>query len=408
MKEDSRKEMQEKLANYSQAAPDVSWEALEKALAANKVAASPRREMPLWRIQVAAAAIILLVAGIGWRMVVSPDPVTKTTSRSTAKSEFMALDLEPLPEQHAVVQTTTTPVHSRALLAVRQHIEEQTAVAAVTPPEAVKETSSETPSEKTQQQPADRSVEQRPYQEQTLFASRNLHHRRNTGSRLTAKVYMGNTMSGSSNASAITPMMAAATPIGTFSDALSNSVELMFNQTSDIEQHVSHHQPLRFGVSLRYQLSERWSVESGLTYSLLSSDITRRSNNFNYHTDQKLTYVGIPVNVNYLLWSNRHFNVYGSAGTTVEKMVHGHQTTQSYVGGKATTAPTEHVTIRPLQWSFSGAAGVEYKIDRVLSFYAEPGLSFHLDNHSEVPTYYQDKPLGFNLNMGLRFNFSQK
>jgi len=65
---------------------------------------------------------------------------------------------------------------------------------------------------------------------------------------------------------------------------------------------------------------------------------------------------------------------------------------------------TESVSIRPLQLSVNGALGVEFNLSHLFSIYAEPGMGYYFDNGSSIPTYYQDKPFNFNLNLGLRFN----
>lgn len=44
------------------------------------------------------------------------------------------------------------------------------------------------------------------------------------------------------------------------------------NTAPDMEVH--HRQPLRFGLSLRYRIDDRWSLEAGLAYTRLISDIT--------------------------------------------------------------------------------------------------------------------------------------
>jgi len=65
---------------------------------------------------------------------------------------------------------------------------------------------------------------------------------------------------------------------------------------------------------------------------------------------------------------------------------------------------TNSVSIHPLQFSVSGAAGAEFRFSPQLSLYAEPGLGYWFDNGSDIPTYYQDKPLSFSLSLGLRLN----
>ena len=46
----------------------------------------------------------------------------------------------------------------------------------------------------------------------------------------------------------------------------------------------------------------------------------------------------------------------------------------------------------------------EYKLTDFFSLYAEPGLGYYFKDGSSTPTIYQDRPLNFNLNLGLRFN----
>ena len=171
------------------------------------------------------------------------------------------------------------------------------------------------------------------------------------------------------------------------------------NVTTTSKTH--HHQPIRYGLLLRYRLSERWGVETGLTYSLLTSDITTTEEGRTTESEQRLNYIGIPLKVEYMIWGSRHFNVYASAGTMVEKMVKGSLKTS----GKSTK---ESLTIRPLQFSINGGIGAEYKYNDLLSIYVEPGIGYYFDNGSSVPTFYQDKPLNFNLNVGLRFQLNGK
>ena len=163
-------------------------------------------------------------------------------------------------------------------------------------------------------------------------------------------------------------------------------------QTSE---NVQHHQPIRFGFSLRYRLDERWSLESGLTYSRLTADITNSVDGQTTTTEQSLNYIGIPLSASYMIWGNRRFSFYLSAGGLVEKMVKGSRTTQGM---------TNSVSIHPLQVSVNGAAGAEFKFNDDLSLYAEPALNYYFDNGSSIQTLYQEKPLNFNLNVGIRFN----
>lgn len=145
---------------------------------------------------------------------------------------------------------------------------------------------------------------------------------------------------------------------------------------------IHHHQPVKFGMSLRYQFDDRWSLESGLIYTLLASDITTNVNGISSHSKQKLHYLGVPLNVGYQFWTDRKLGLYVSAGGTIDKLLNG----------------------SGWQFSVNGSAGAEYFINNSFSLYVEPGVGYYFPNGSNLSTIYQDHPWNFNLTLGLRFN----
>jgi hypothetical protein len=70
-----------------------------------------------------------------------------------------------------------------------------------------------------------------------------------------------------------------------------------------------HHKPLRFGLSVRYVLDERWSLLSGITYSYLNSDIYVVYGSTIQSAEQKLHYLGIPIAASYSIWQNDRINI---------------------------------------------------------------------------------------------------
>jgi outer membrane protein W len=207
--------------------------------------------------------------------------------------------------------------------------------------------------------------------------------------RLTAKVYLSNTMAGNTGSSSVG---------GTYVNSMPSSdpvnVGSTIPQSTSYREEIHHRQPIRLGVSLHYRLNDRWGIESGLSYTRLLSDITIKSATQTTHIEQKLSYIGLPVNITYRLWNNRRFSCYLSAGVMAEMMITGSRTSE----GKE-----ENIKNQPLQFSINGAAGAEYQLGNVLGLFAEPGLSYHFKNSSDIPTFYQENPLGFNLNLGIRF-----
>ncbi len=424
MKEQTRKEMQQKLADYRQPAPNISWAELEKALAANKKEAV----VPMWGKWLSAAAAVLVVAGLGWQLL-KTDNHTKD-GQETASNILEQPEVTPSPkvnqEGENLIATgsesdAVMPIRTQKNLIVRKESRH-----AAKAEESFEDTSSDETAKSSKesekpalqnhqeekgQKPADKD-NQPPVHQKEIHTSEPYHGSPssapsnllayNSENRLTAKAYLSNSLAGSNSVSSMTPVMHSAEPYGLYSDATTlNYAKALFEQQPTVKEHAEHHQPIRLGLSIRYQLDSRWSVEAGVAYTSLTSDITRTASGNTYKMEQKLSYVGIPVNANYLLWSDRHFDVYASAGGAVEKMVKGKRYNEDHVN-------TENVSIRPLQFSLNCAAGAEFKLDRMFSIYAEPGLTYHIDNHSKIPTYYQNKPLGFNLNLGLRFNLNKK
>lgn len=162
----------------------------------------------------------------------------------------------------------------------------------------------------------------------------------------------------------------------------------------------THHKlPVKGGLSLRYSLDDRWSVQTGVNYSYHSSEIEMGGEDIN----QQLHFIGVPVAVGYNVWGNRHINVYLTAGGEVEKLVKGRRTV-SYTGQQR----NEDVKMSRPQLSVQLSAGAEYRATRAVSLYIEPGVSYHFDNGSGVSTIYSDKPFEFGLSMGVRVDINRR
>ena len=165
-----------------------------------------------------------------------------------------------------------------------------------------------------------------------------------------------------------------------------------------------HHKPLRFGLSVRYVLDERWSLLSGITYSYLNSDIYVVYGSTIQSAEQKLHYLGVPLAASYSIWQNDHVNIYAVAGGEIEKLVKGKLVVDRGVNHKSYTESVKEN--RPV-FSTNASAGIEYQTKNGVSLYAEPGASYHFDNGSGVRSAYTDKPWDFMINIGLRININK-
>jgi hypothetical protein len=176
-----------------------------------------------------------------------------------------------------------------------------------------------------------------------------------------------------------------------------------------------HHQPVKVGVSVRYQLNPKWSLLAGLTYSYLHSEFTEDVRFYQSVTDQKLHYVGIPLSVSYSFWRNPHFNIYVTGGVEAEKLVSGkaEHRMEGYLMQKdqklseKKSSEAENVSERRPVFSTNVAVGAEYHISDNLSLYVEPGANYYFKNGSGVLSSYTENPFIFNLHLGMRWHVNR-
>lgn len=179
------------------------------------------------------------------------------------------------------------------------------------------------------------------------------------------------------------------------------------NRDIETKTEYDHHLPIRIGLSVAYALTDRMSISSGLTYTRLSSDIKDASRESKYIGEQRLHYVGIPVNVSYKVASSRWISLYGTAGVLAEKCVSG-TTDEGYVENNTMKYTNTHdISSKPLQMSVNAGVGIQFDFIDNVGIYAEPGLSYYFDDGSTLQTIYKEKPLNFNLNVGVRFRLSK-
>ena len=168
----------------------------------------------------------------------------------------------------------------------------------------------------------------------------------------------------------------------------------------------THHLPVKLGLSIRYELNERWNLQSGLVYSYLASDLEEYKYEGTYIIKQKLHYLGIPLQVGYRIWENKWFRSYLTAGGQVETLVSGKASIRHSKDGRTKTS-TQNVSDNHLQFSTLASIGIEYAIRKEFSLYAEPGVHYYFKNGNKLQTYYNENPLNINLTIGFRFHWKK-
>ena len=417
MKEQWIQQMQQKLAGYRQPAPEVSWDEIEKALANNRQKAKAKM-VQIWTRRIAAAVVVLVAVTTGYMAMdrhEKPSPQQKKEKIGTKESDVSHCGPYPVNPKSELLSVGHKPqLVSTAILQPESQPEAEVSHQEEASPVLQTEESSIQQAEESsvpQRQDPPTQIVNRSPKHLPLDYPTDIRKPAVSGNRLMAKVYLTNGAMKETEHNIPTEIIHTYNYVIVGPDG--KPLDVPTRSLSDYasgagKNDVYHNLPVRYGLSLRYRLNNRWSLESGLVYTRLSSDIhtalptdLKPDVTVTSNIEQTLSYIGIPANVSYQLWGSRYANLYVTAGGMAEKMVKGRLHIE---GSEDKQETTESVSIRPLQFSVNGAIGAEFNLSRWFSIYAEPGVGYYFDNGSSLPTYYRDKPFGFNLNVGLKIN----
>lgn len=230
-----------------------------------------------------------------------------------------------------------------------------------------------------------------------------------------AGIVAGGAVGGNTSGSKPTAMVMGANPLVAgvtktdWIDKDSKASAIVYNQP-EVQEEYSHKIPVKIGLTARYNITGRLGVETGLTYSILSSSVKigNSETGKNWSTgSQTLHYLGIPLNISFNILNSRYVNIYVTGGGMMEKSISGSIKTDEYVDGKFDRTLTTNISPKGLQWSVNAAAGIQANILPQLGFFVEPGVSHHFKNSSRVRSIYTDKPTDFSLGFGLRYSFGK-
>lgn len=168
--------------------------------------------------------------------------------------------------------------------------------------------------------------------------------------------------------------------------------------------------PVSFGVGVRIPLKDRWSLETGLTYSFLDRTFTGIYkeiqegvvvNTVNGDIRSSIHYAGIPVTFNYDILRSRKTIFYAYGGGSLEKAF---LNRYSIPTTASTIIYTESVS--GVQVSAAAGIGVSFLVTDYLGLYINPSLRYYFDCGQPVSIRTQ-QPFTMNLEMGFRFNLGR-
>lgn len=411
MTENWKQQLQQKMDSLEKPAPELSWSELDKALKARAANPQARKAtiVPLWTKRIATAAAVALIAIAGTRLLFVSEEgnnIDSNTQENYTSQQADKKPISPLKERLESVRelavTEKAKTVARAETTVpRTDTAEETAVELP----KIEETGAteETKVEKKVQEKATRKTQtaNQDYRYMALTEQPSYTKKRDSHRGFAADLNVQGLMGANNSGNGVGTMNLLMSDAPTYSNGEMQmqgiAYPLMTTKRRDLSY--DHDLPIKIGVSLRYNIDERWSIVTGVNYSYLHSTFTINDNP-DHNGSQKLHYIGIPVAASLNIWQNDQLKLYITAGGTAEKLLKGNmkETTPGDV-----TEETK-LTESRLQWSMQGAAGVEYNITPALGLYVEPGVSHHFNNHSDIQNIYKEKPWNFSLNLGFRLN----
>lgn len=424
MKQDWTDTLKQKMAGYEERPSDELWAALSEKAGLQE---SRRKVIPVWFWGLSAAAALMAgifvvtkvndksvnaLGGITADVAVSepvdaavPEPVERTLAEDLAEVKSA--------ESVSLADVAVGRKQDAAKVGIKQEVKDRKAksalIAEVVPVESsVSAVAEDVTSVNTEEQAAmswDEYLKETP--------SEKARARRSGG--FSAGIVAGGAVGGNTSGSKPTAMVMGANPLAAgvtktdWLDKDSKASAIVYNQP-EVQEEYSHKIPVKVGLIARYNITGRLGVETGLTYSILSSSVKigNSETGKNWSTgSQTLHYLGIPLNISFNILNSRYVNIYVTGGGMMEKSISGSIKTDEYVDGKFDRTLTAKISPKGLQWSVNAAAGVQANILPQLGFFVEPGVSHHFKNSSRVRSIYTDKPTDFSLGFGLRYSFGK-
>lgn len=178
---------------------------------------------------------------------------------------------------------------------------------------------------------------------------------------------------------------------------------LMTSAVNTPQTSVKHYFPITGALTLRKYITDRLSVESGLQYTMLKTDIKTGATSYCLNK-QKLQYIGLPVKVSYDIVNKGGLIIYTSGGGAVEGCISAKNYKEYYIGSEKIKNEIENLNIKRTQWSVNASVGIQYNIIRQIGIYAEPGITYYFDDGNQIESIRKEHPMNFQLKAGIRLN----
>ena len=429
MKRNWKEDIHDRLGNFETEAPDGLWEAIHQRMAQTERAQAEKRQTPfvlqpaLRRTACAAAACLALIVGYQYfadsgketvngvkpagvnGMIAVGGTVASDNSRYVASKPATASIVATNLAGVRVAKNGVTLAADAAVLPTQNSESAQ-----ISTPQHLNTSTSQHHNTSTSQH-LNTSTSQHPNPSTSLLAytPAERHSSRHDG--VAARWTLSTSAMTGMGASSVTNSTATyVEAVGPDDVIWADNPQLgigIFNQGKSVKTEYKHRLPVRVGLNVAYRLTDRLSVESGVSYTRLSSDMKDGTKDNYSSGSQKLDYIGVPLNVKYRAFGYRRLSVYALAGLLTEKCVSGKTTHEYVISGEKKKHEAEDVAAKPWQLSVNAALGAQLDVLNNVGVYVEPGVSYYFDDRSPLSTIYKEKPLNFNLNLGVRYTIGK-
>ncbi len=415
------KQYREKLKGHTVAPPTELWGTLERELA--NISTAPKvRILPLW-LSVAAIALLLLLTGVSLFIFeqeevvqVNQQTLLTTVAEPTVVKESPMLPIDS-SELNAPAPKPLLVHKHKVLSAINDEVKE------VYPPQTQAENLYEKEAVDSTPQPQER--ERRLFGNTVIAPSRSskyasIPHKKRENSLWSVRLSGSNQVLGYSSQESgfgslivsknreqqqLPELGLSGTPSNVVASTTSNELRMVAQQNinQEVITTVNHATPITLALTLQRDLTPQFSLESGLTYTQLNTQL-QSGGESNYIQTQTLHYVGIPLKAQ---WNFLHYNrigVYLSAGAMLEKCIKADLTTTYNIKYEGLSHEKEELEVNTLQLSTHGAVGVQYQISQPIALFVEPGVVYYFQSTPPVSTLYQTRTFNMSLQLGLRFD----
>jgi hypothetical protein len=163
--------------------------------------------------------------------------------------------------------------------------------------------------------------------------------------------------------------------------------------------------PINVGLSLSIPLTNMLELQTGLTYTYLSSNTSGITGTSTFDLHRELHYMGIPFNLAINLIESNGFRFYSGIGAALEKGLVGKQQSRVVTTTGDVDIWKESQKVYGIQPLINCQLGLSYDLSKTFLLYLEPGATYSLPADQPI-SRRTEEPFNFNIGFGLRYRLN--